>query len=372
MTWIEFHTASERTAIKAEEAFRGGDAANARMLYEMAAESEQRALAAVDSSKTRTRGITAVSAVALWYKAAAFERAEQLAHSMLADPLLPDFARVELRSLVQAIWTEVSKQAANVGFLPGQVIVSVKGGEVIKGGAPLDLIVEKVQTIQAMFYRTIEFIREMPLRPRGAPNREIQDSCRPWLFQEAPGSYQFSVAIQEPLQRNFFREDMRPDIVARQFLQILQAASSQDQTQLEAVVPRADYRNVFLKLARNLAPIGTGKSFGSIEFQTPTGEGLIALTPEARTTMNRTLKKNRPDDTSDSPGEDEELIGILRAVDLDNDFLDVTVDEAAFHVVGLGDAMDDLIGPMINKSVKVHVIRRATGPLRFRDIELEE
>ena len=370
MTWIEFHTASETAAIKAEEAFRGGDAANARLLYELAAESEQRALAAVDSAKTRTRGITAVSAVALWYKAAAFERAEQLAHSMLADPLLPDFARVELRALVQAIWTEVSKQAANVGFLPGQVFVSVKGGEVITGGAPLDLIVEKVQTIQAMFYRTIEFIRDMPLRPRGAPIQEIQESCRPWLFQEAPGSYQFSVAIQEPLQRDFFREDMRPDIVARQFLQILQAASNQDQTQLEGLVPKADYRNVFLKLSRNLAP--TGKSFGSIEFQTPTGEGLIALTPEARTTINQTLKKNRPDDVSDSPGRDEELIGILRAVDLDKDSLVVTVADEAFHVVGLGDAMDDIIGPMVNKRVKVQVIRRATGQIRFRDIELVE
>ena len=67
---------------------------------------------------------------------------------------------------------------------------SLKGGEVITGGAPLDLVVEKVQTIQAIFYRTIEFIKDMPLRTRGAPIREIQESCRPWLFQAAPGSYQ--------------------------------------------------------------------------------------------------------------------------------------------------------------------------------------
>jgi hypothetical protein len=370
MTWIEFHTASERAAVEAEEAFRGGNAANAKLLYEKAADAEQKALAVVDSAKTRTRGITAVSTVALWYKAAAFDRAEQLAHSMLADPSLPDFARADLRNLVQAIWTESSKQAAKVGFLPGQVFVSIKGGDVITGGAPLDLIVEKVQTIQAIFYRTIEFIKDMPLRPRGAPIRDIQESCRPWLFQAAPGSYQFSVAIQEPLQRDFFKEDMRPDMVARQFLQILQAAASQDQTQLETVVPKPDYRNVFLKLSRNLAP--TGKSFGSIEFQTPTGEGLIALTPEARTTINQTLNKIRPVDVSDSPGTDEELIGTIRAVDLDKDFLDVTVGDQALHVVDLGDAMDDLIGPMVNKKVKVHVIRKATGPLRFRDIELDE
>jgi hypothetical protein len=62
----------------------------------------------------------------------------------------------------------------------------------------------------------------------------------------------------------------------------------------------------------------------------------------------------------------------LRAVDLDRDFLVVAVDEKALQVAGLGDAMDDIIGPMVNKRVKVHAIRRATGQLRFRDIELVE
>jgi hypothetical protein len=370
MSWADFHKASEAAAIEAEQAFREGNTSRAALLYAQAAELEQQALAAVDDTKARTRGITAVSAVSLWYKAVAYERAEQLAHSILADPSVPQFARTDLRNLVQAIWTESSKQAANVSFLPGQVFVSVKGGEVVTGGAPLDLVVEKVQTIQAIFYRTIEFIKDMPLRLRGAPIRDIQESCRPWLFQAAPGSYQFSVAIQEPKQLDFFKEDIRPDLVARQFLEILKATSSEDQGQLETIVPKADYRNVFLKLSRNLAP--TGKTFDSIEFRTATGDALIALTPEARNVINQTLKKSRPVDPQDSPGTEEEFIGILRAVDLDKDFLDVTVNGQPLHVAGLGDAMDDVIGPMVNKTVKVQVVRRATGPLRFRDIELDE
>src|SRR5260370_31765834 len=98
---------------------------------------------------------------------------------MLADPSIPQFARVDLRNLVQAIWTESSKKTANVNFLPGQVFVSVKGGEVITGGAPLDLIVEKVQTIQVMFSRTIEFINDVPLRRSGGLFREFPEACRP-------------------------------------------------------------------------------------------------------------------------------------------------------------------------------------------------
>lgn len=369
MSWVELHRSSEAAAIEAERALREGNTSQAMLLYAQAAAFEQQALTAVDPTKARTRGITAVSTVSLWYKALAYERAEQLAHAMLADPSIPQFARLDLRNLVQAIWTEGSKQAANVSFLPGQVFVSVKGGEVITGGAPLDLVVEKVQTIQAIFYRTIEFIRDMPLRSRGAPVRDIQESCRPWLFQAAPGSYQFSVAIQEPKQLDFFKADIRPDLVAHQFLEILKATSSEDQQQLEAVVPKADYRNVFLKLSRNLAP--TGKRFDSVELRTATGDSLIALTPEARGVINQTLKKTRPTDTTEPQAAEEQLTGTLRAVDLDKDFLDVTVAGQHIHVVGLGDAMDDVIGPMVNKTVKVLVVR-GKAAIRFRDIELDE
>jgi hypothetical protein len=101
MTWVELHSASESAAIEADRAFRAGDTSQAMLLYAKAAELEQQALAVVDSTKARTKGITAVSAVSLWYKAVNYERAEQLAYSMLADASLQQFARSELRNLVQ-------------------------------------------------------------------------------------------------------------------------------------------------------------------------------------------------------------------------------------------------------------------------------
>ena len=370
MSWADLHKFSEAAAIEAEQAFRKGNRSRAVLLYAKAAELEQQALTAVDSSKKRTRAITAISAVSLWYKATAYESAEHLAHAMLADPTIPQFARVDLRNLIQAIWTESSKNAANVKFLPGQVFVSVRGGEVIPGGAPLDLIVEKVQTIQSMFYRTVEFIKNMPLRRRGGPIREIQESCRPWLFQALPGSYQFSVAIQETTQFDLFKEDTRPDLIAQQFLEILKATASEDLTNLEHVIPNNEYRNAFLKLSRNLAP--TGKTFESIELRAATGDTPIALTAEARKIINNTIKKSRSIETQDSQNAEEEVSGTLRAVDLEQDFLDVIVNGQSLHIEGLSDAMDDVIGPMVNKTVKVQIIRRGKTAPRFRDIELQD
>jgi len=370
MTWAELHRSSEALAIEAEQMMRGGSVSQAVSLYAQAAELEQQALAKLDATKARTRGITSVSAVSLWYKAVDYQKAEQLAYSMLADPSIPAFARVDLRNLVQAIWTESTKTDANANFLPGQVFVSVKGGEVVTGGAPLDLIVEKVQTIQSMFYRTVEFIRDLPLRARGAPPKDIQEFCRPWLFQAAPGSYQFSVAIQEVKQMDLFREDQRPDLVAHQFLEILKATASDDPKALEAVVPKAEYRAAFLKLSRNLAP--TGKSFESIELRAAASTTAIAFTPEARKQINQSIKSARPAGVDDAKSIEEEIVGTLRAVDLEKDFLDVVVDGKSVHIVGLGDALDDVIGPMVNKAVKVQILRDAKGTVRLRDIEPSE
>jgi hypothetical protein len=95
----------------------------------------------------------------------------------------------------------------------------------------------------------------------------------------------------------------------------------------------------------------------------------VALTPQARSTINETLKSRRP---PSGDNVEEEVSGILRAVDLDKDFLDVIVDGQSLHIVGLEDAMDDVIGPMVNKTVRVRVVRSSKGSPRFRDIEVDE
>ena len=170
----------------------------AAILFEQAARAEVLALASLGQDKPRTLGVTAVSAAALWYKSGKLEEAEQVAHRASVMGGMPGFALDELRRLLQAIWNEQAQKSAGILFVPGQVLISVKGGEVVSGGAPLDTILEKIQIIQSIFYRTAEFIKDLPLRKKGPPSKELQARCRPWLFQSVPGSYQFVVAVQKP------------------------------------------------------------------------------------------------------------------------------------------------------------------------------
>lgn len=370
MTWLEHHRESERLASEAEVALRRGDTTAAKELFGQAAEAEQRAFADLDISKTRTIGVSALSTAALYYKAGRLAAAEAFAYNALASGTLADFAVDELRLLLQSIWSEQVRERADVGFAPGQVIVSVSGGEIVQGGAPLDLIVEKVQTLQSFLYRTAEMLRGFPHRKRGAPIREIQDTCRPWLFQTAPGSYQFAVAVQEPRQLSLLeREGPTPTAVAERFLRILRASVEETPEDLSQEVTDVEYRTTFLKLTRNLAP--TGKTFSQLEVRSSGEERPLTLVPSTRSMVAETIRRSRPAPPG-LPEEEQAIQGILRAVHLDEDWIEVTVEGRHIRITDVGEAVDDLIGPMVNRPVVVQVVRGRGQKLRFRDIEPDD
>lgn len=370
MTWLSWHEKSERLASEAHVAARRGDLTRARSLFAEAAEAESMALGVADPSKSRTFGITAVSAVSLWLKGERLDEAEKVALKSLSSNVLPAFASDELRLLLQAIWTERAKQEAGVAFVPGQVLVSVRGGEVVTGGAPLDLVVEKVQIVQALFYRTVEVLKGLPHRVRGGVDPSIRELCRPWLFQTVPGSYQFAVAIQEPKQAELFApRGPNPEEIAGRFLAILRASAEDPEQELMNVVPDEEYRDTFLKLARNLAP--TGKSFEEMEIRSAGDPRGIRLSADTRASMNRALGKRESDRGVHTQKQIQPMRGTLRALHLDRDWLELVVDGVSHRIKGLTETVDDVIGPMVNRRVVVQVLRLPKG-FRFLDIELDE
>lgn len=367
MTWIEYHTASERLAEQAQLAKAQGDTVGARSLYGEAARSESLALQQLERSKTRTLSVTAVSAASLYFKAADFAAAEALAHTWLTDPTLAPFAAYDLRELLQAIWSEQARQESGVRFAEGDILVSVSGGDVVRGGAPLDLIVERVQTIQSMFFRTAEWLMRVPHRTRGQASQEIQSAYAPWLFQAVPGSYQFAVALQEPPQLSLFGPNGPPAAeVASEFVRILEAIVEAPTDELPKVVDDQAYRSTMLKLTRSLAP--TGKRFTRMDIQ-PVGGRRVILVPATRRSVSEAIRVTSPPKVE---GHREIITGILRAVHLDKDWIEVMRSDRTTRITGVGEAVDDLIGPMVNHPVVVQVAVDAQLHHRFIDIERDE
>jgi hypothetical protein len=375
MTWDTHHSASEKLAIEAEGARRAGNHQRAEELYRQAGAQEAQAFTALPNDKQRTRGVTAVSAVALSYKGREYATAERLAYECLGQGQLPFFAERQLRDLVQMIWSARAAETAGIRFAPGDVLISVKGGEIIYGGAPLGLITQKIESIQAALFRTVEMLLHRPLRKRGGPDADVQSMFRPWLFQAPAGSYQFAVRVEESRQRELWERLDKPKVadVTGTFFRVLRAAASDPLRELPAVVPDEQYRDAFLNLSRNLAPSPGRKSFERLEVHDASDpyEPVASFAVETRQLLNAALRKSKPADIS---GEKPlTLQGILRALHLDKDWLEIATTDPPdhVHIDKAGEVLDDVIGPMVNRRVVVTAVRRGRKYF-YRDIELDE
>lgn len=379
MSWSEYHSKSEDLAASADSNLRKADQAEAERLYKLAADAEAAAFGALDPGKLRTRGITAVSAVSLYYKGNDYPAAQSFAFRCLASEGLPEFAITQLQGLLQTLWGEQAISAAGMTFAKQDVFVAVRGGEILTGGAPLDLILRKVEEVRAIFYRTVEFLMNRPLRLHGGPAQDIQQLFRPWLFQAPPGSYQFAVRLESPKQMELpIVPTNVPAVeeVTRKFVEIVKSAATDSEDALRAEVPDQTYRTAFLKLTRNLAP--TGRSYSELEIRSATQPRAdsIRLVPTARKAINDTIKRTQTTLSAGiGQGEEVHLSGILRAVHLDQDWLEITISDGAeqhIKVERAGEAIDDVVGPMINRRVKVDAIKTPAGKHLFKDIEADE
>lgn len=375
MSWTMHHSKSEKYASQAEIATKNGDKDMALALFRLAAEEEALALSALDLKKTRTIGITTVSAASLWFKAGEYRQVERISCQWLATEYLPDFAISQLHTILHTAWNEILFRQSGIEFVKGEVLVSVSGGQIVTGAAPLELIYRKVNEVSNIFYRTIEMLLNQPFRKRGPTSEEIKKQFRPWLVQAPPGSYQFAVRVQKPAQISLF-PDASPEVeeITQKFLQIVYATTQETHEALENVVPDPDYRKGFLRLTRNLAP--TGKTFNRLEIKSATDLEArpTVFVPESRQDINKTLREERKATEEPTELKEEQLTGILRALHLDKDWIELHLDDGKHpvRIIHTGDVIDDIVGLMVNHRVIVDVAVRPDGTYLYRDIQSEE
>lgn len=311
---------------------------------------------------TRTYGITVVSAASLYFKGRQLANAERVAMAGIGFAELPEFARHQLQHVLQAVWAESERRRADLRFAPGEIIVSVAGGEVVWGGAPSGPVLEKVGVLCSTLVRTAEFRSGMPHRRRGPPRRSIQEGFKPWLFSASPGSYQFAVAMQRPYE-SLFQDP--GEVVSDFFFRVLHLVCYGSDEDFAEAVPSPEYRATFMKLARNLAPTGT--VFDTLKLRASDDTQAIVLNPDVRHSIGERIRGLRAE--ASHPNEHRTYEGTLRAIHLDQDWLEVVVDGQKRKVSGVGEQVDDVIGPMVNKVVTVYVETDGERH-RFLDIEL--
>ena len=364
MTWLDHHRRSERLASEAEILAHRGEKVAAQQVYERAADAEVSALGELGYDKPRTYGITAISAVALYLKAAKWSDARVLAYRCLGSGLLPGFAWQQMEDLLDSI--KIQEVGINGN---AQMLLSARGGTIVTGGAPWDVVLPQMQRVVSLFQRTTEYIKSVPHRKRGLPSKDIQDSYKPWIFQAERGSYQFVICLQQTRQLSMLDSDVPSEQVVDQLFDILDVCVTSPSERIADVVPNEDYARTFLKLTRDLAPTEKGL-FSYLDVRAPSADHLITLNSGVRFSIGKALR-DRQAPVLDAI--EEEVYGVLRALHLNQDWIEVVTDREgkSLRIVGAGDEVDDRIGPMVNQPVLVRVAR-AGDKRTFIDIELDE
>ncbi len=264
MSWREHHQRSEQYAILAESRSLLGDLERSRLFFRQAAEAEQQALADLDPHKTRTFGISAVSAVSLLYRAQELEDACQLAHRYLGGGLLPEFAALQLQTLLQEMWAQNSTSLLPLERTEDPILIGMRGGRVIEGGAPITWVLERAATMRKLLLRSAEELRGLPHRFAGPPLREIREDMQTWMLQAPAGSYQFSLLVQRGEDRGAspaplmvlddgevpVAVDRRAESITEHALAIIEAGNRFDLDRLHDLISDSQYRVTLLKLMR--------------------------------------------------------------------------------------------------------------------------
>src|SRR5437660_7316112 len=125
-------------------------------------------------------------------------------------------------------------------------------------------------------------------------------------------------------------------------------------------------------MSRNLAP--TGKTFSRLEIGSTNDSDTfpIVIYPDSRELLNQILHREWED--SGDEAQNLQLTGVLRALNLERDWLEIKLDEGMLvRVYQTGEVIDDIVGPMVNRKVIVNVaLSSRNNRYLYRDIQLEE
>lgn len=353
------HHKAEELSAAAAKASGEGRLKDSLKLYAHAAKSEEAALSGVPKEKKRTRCILSVSVASLLYKAQLLDQAELRIFQMLGSRSLENWADRQLRELLQVISDEKMLVTTLGRRYSGEsIIVALRGGEIGSGTGPLDLILDKAAGFRSLLYRFAEWVGDYPIRIRGNPPKDLIELIQARVSEPTQGSYRLEVRLTEPSQIEMF-ESMRvkPQALSDAMFDFFVRLTQGTVEQLVELVPQSGYRRALLQLTRNVTPLGKRLKEVAIYRRRKDKIESVYLTGD----LPRKIREVLPRREKDKHELREKLRGVLRALHLDQNWLELTKKDGVREKCDtVHDMLDDVVGPMVNRKVIV------SGPIRHR------
>lgn len=383
MAGTKHHVRAQELSAEAAALVRDGHRKKALEIFAEAAKLEEMALEIVPQDRVRTRGILAVSVASLLYKAKKLREAQRFLFAVLASEKSVLAAQeAQLRELLEVVWDELSLPVGSE-YAPNQIDVALRGGSVGFGTAPLGLALAKADEIMKLVVRFGEFLGKKPLRTRGAASPDLLELVQARVTQPVAGSYRFSIKLVEPAQHEMFDDDNRAiaTSITPLFFDVMRASTSTnpaEKAKLKTLVPDDGYRQTMVKLVRNMVPADDSlreielSSVHRSEGEEPVRDSVL-LSKEVKASLNAVLREEQPKPEGKESAETTTLTGVLRAVHLNDRWLVLVDEHGVEQRCETGEnALDDLIGPMVNRRVEVRgrwETRKVRRAFRMIDIE---
>ena len=363
----ESHRMAEKFAASASIAIRAGNRAKAVKLYRRAATKEWGAFNELPVHAVHTRSALATSVASLWYKARCWQAAEKCIYRFLGDDAFGNTTKTGLKELLEAVLDEQAlEKESGRSYTDEGLELRLRGGKIGYGTAPLDALLHVYDGVRSLFYRAAEYIKHVQFRTKGLPSSAIREAMQARTAQPLPGSYRLLVRLTEPAQLEMFEKPFVPPAdLSRTLFAFVENVAWGNESAVNRIITNDQYRKTMLKLLRNITP--DGKQMREVEFVGlgSLNRSAVLITNDTRYSIRRSLGEE-PADTAAS----ENVIGVLRALDLDRRFVDLTVNDSKKRLYANEVLLDDVVGPMVNQRVRLIGIHRQRTHDLFDDIEL--
>lgn len=251
---------SEELAFEGERTWKDGARDVARQLFGEAATIEEEVARSAPPTLPKARGVLAISAASLWYKAGELERAKRVAYAFLAaEAGLSDPARTELEQLVERCSREavLSKLTNDPTMVP--VEMRLQGGRVGVGVAPEGVARRRRETLSSLLIRTAELEAGHDYRERSESELSRTDQIQLLEVPAIAASYGVRFYVATGTQQALVPQapEVTPARVVERFLALASMAAENPEA-LRAALPDPLYANAFLEGFAEIAPDGEG------------------------------------------------------------------------------------------------------------------
>lgn len=365
---LDVHRRAETLMAAADAARALGRLEDAHGLYREAAAAEAEAYDLIPADRIRTRGVVAVSAVALFRKSGDPAEALRRAYLYLAQPDLHAASREDLEDVLGDL------RAEQIELVNGRVLGSdwfewrLAGPNVGKGTAPLPLVAQKIDQIQKYATRVYEYLAGVPIRMHGPVDESVRAGMGLVMSQPAAGSFRFALRLSVPLEQlALFAESsaVPPDQIGDVFFRVLEATVQGGTGQLEEVVPAPEYQDAFMRLVRNLLPDGKDLSEIEVRRQGSDSPASAILRSTLRGPLDKRIKARRPPKVKTQ--REVVRVDVLRGLHLNQQWIVLGTEDHERKCWDDGEVvLEDAVEGMVNHRVRV------TGHMRGKRFVIED